>query len=196
MCRLHELKFHYTYSGGAEGANRRNSLFGYPENVSYIYKKLKHMEDINTKEIKKRVARLIIKKKNAWEETYKDREPTQFERDTYRMFAEEIENDIKALIPASEKLSICLTGCAEGELSHYDIEHSLQTVFKAGEGIQYDSEGGQFWVYVKSSLVQQVLRHIDYHFPGGIDLNVGVNSYADNPWFQNWTQAEKYLREN
>jgi len=112
------------------------------------------------------------------------------------MFAEEIENDIKALIPASEKLSICLTGCAEGELSHYDIEHSLQTVFKAGEGIQYDSEGGQFWVYVKSSLVQQVLRHIDYHFPGGINLNVGVNNYADNPWFQNWTQAEKYLREN
>jgi hypothetical protein len=24
---------------------------------------------------------------------------------------------------------------------------------------------------------------------------VGVNSYADNPWFQNWPQAEKYLKE-
>jgi hypothetical protein len=150
---------------------------------------------MTTQEIKKKVAQLIVKQKNAWEETYKDREPTQFERDTYRMFAEEIENDIKALIPASEKLSICLTGCAEEDISHYDIEHSLQTVFKAGEGIQYDSEGGQFWVYVKSSLVQQVLRHIDYHFPGGINLNVGVNSYAYNPWFQNWTQAEKYLKE-
>jgi hypothetical protein len=168
-------------------------MFGYLKDVSYIYKKLKHM---TTQEIKKKVAQLIVKQKNAWEETYKDREPTQFERDTYRMFAEEIENDIKALIPASERLTICLTGCAEGELYHSDIELSLREVFKAGEGIQYDSEGGQFWVYVKSSLVQQVLRHIDYHFPGGIDLNVGINSYADNPWFQNWTQAEKYLREN
>ncbi len=36
MCRLHELEFYYTYSGRAEGANRRNSLFGYLENVSYI----------------------------------------------------------------------------------------------------------------------------------------------------------------
>jgi hypothetical protein len=39
MCRFRELKFHYTYSGGAEGLKRRNSLFGYLENVSYIYKK-------------------------------------------------------------------------------------------------------------------------------------------------------------
>jgi len=193
MCRLHELKFHYTYSGGAEGANRRNNLFGYLENVSYIYKKLKHM---TTQEIKKKVAQLIVKQKNAWEETYKDREPTQFERDTYRMFAEEIENDIKALIPESELLTICLTGCAKGDLSHYEIEESLQTVFKKGEGIQYDSEGGQFWVYINPSLVQQVLRHIDYHFPDQIRLYVSVNKYADNPWFQNWTQAEKYLREN
>ena len=36
MCRLRELKFHYTYSGGTEGLKRRNNLFGYLENVSYI----------------------------------------------------------------------------------------------------------------------------------------------------------------
>jgi hypothetical protein len=53
---------------------------------------------MTTQEIKKKVAQLIVKQKNAWEETYKDREPTQFERDTYRMFAEEIENDIKAIV--------------------------------------------------------------------------------------------------
>ena len=192
MCRLRELKFHYTYSGGAEGLERRNNLFGYLENVSYIYKKLKHM---TTQEIKKKVAKLIIEKKNAWETTYKDREPTQFERDTYKMYAEEKDAEISRLIPSSEKLTICLTGCAKDELSHYDIERSLKTEFKAGEGIQYDSESGQFWVYVKSSLVQKVLRHIDYHFPGGINLNVSPNNYADNPWFQNWTQAEKYLKE-
>ena len=93
-------------------------------------------------------------------------------------------------------MTICISGCAKGELSHYDIEDSLQTQFKAGEGIQYDSEGGQFWVYIKPSLVQRVLRHIDYNFPGQIDLNVSPNSYASNPWFQNWGQAERYLAAN
>jgi len=147
-------------------------------------------------EIKKQVAQLIVDKKNAWGNTYKDREPTQFERDTYVMYAEEKDAKIKNMIPESELLAICLNGCAKGDLSHYEIEESLQTKFKAGEGIQYDSEGGQFWVYINPSLVQQVLRHIDYHFPDQIRLYVSVNKYADNPWFQNWTQAEKYLKEN
>jgi hypothetical protein len=97
------------------------------------------------------------------------------------------------LIPDNEKLSICLSGCAKGDLSHYDIEDSLREVFKSGEGVQYDSESGQFWMYVKSTLVQKVLRHIDYHFPGKINLKVEPNEYATNPWFQNWTQAERYL---
>jgi hypothetical protein len=145
-------------------------------------------------ELKKEVAKKIMLQKNAWTETYaKEGAPTDFERQTYKEYADIIDREIKEMIPESERLTICLTGCAKGELYHSDIELSLREVFKAGEGIQYDSEGGQFWVYVKSSLVQRVLRHIDYHFPGGIDLNVGVNSYADNPWFQNWTQAEKFL---
>jgi hypothetical protein len=145
-------------------------------------------------ELKKEVAKKIMLKKNAWTETYaKEGAPTDFERQTYKEYADIIDREIKEMIPESERLTIELTGCAKGDLSHYDIENSLREVFKAGEGIQYDSEGGQFWVYVKSSLVQKVLRHIDYHFPGQIDLNVGVNKYNDNPWFQNWGQAEKFL---
>ena len=153
------------------------------------------MEDY-TKEIKLRVAKLMVEEKRAWEITYKDREPTDFEKRTYEMYKNEKEEEIQRTIPHSQKLTICISGCAKGELSHYDIELSLQTQFKAGEGIQYDSEGGQFWVYVKPSLVQRVLRHIDYHFPGQIDLNVSPNSYASNPWFQNWSQAERYLAAN
>ena len=145
-------------------------------------------------ELKKEVAKKIMLKKNAWTETYaKEGAPTDFERQTYKEYADIIDREIKEMIPESEWLTIELTGCAKGDLSHYDIENSLRTQFNAGEGIQYDSEGGQFWVYVKSSLVQKVLRHIDYHFPGQIDLNVGVNKYNDNPWFQNWSQAEKFL---
>ncbi len=145
-------------------------------------------------ELKKEVAKKIMLKKNAWTETYaKEGAPTDFERQTYKEYADIIDREIKEMIPESERLTIELTGCAKGDLSHYDIENSLRTQFKAGEGIQYDSEGGQFWVYVKSSLVQKVLRHIDYHFPGQIDLNVGINKYGDNPWFQNWSQAEKFL---
>ena len=145
-------------------------------------------------ELKKEVAKKIMLKKNAWTETYaKEGAPTDFERQTYKEYADIIDREIKEMIPESERLTIELTGCAKGDLSHYDIENSLRTQFNAGEGIQYDSEGGQFWVYVKSSLVQKVLRHIDYHFPGQIDLNVGVNKYNDNPWFQNWSQAEKFL---
>lgn len=150
------------------------------------------MED-NFREIKLRVAKLMMDVKRAWETTYKDREPTDFEKSTYEMYKNEKEEEIQRTIPHSQKLTICISGCAKGELSHYDIELSLQTQFKAGEGIQYDSEGGQFWVYVKPSLVQRVLRHIDYHFPGQIDLNVSPNSYASNPWFQNWSQAERYI---
>ena len=153
------------------------------------------MEDY-TKEIKLKVAKLMVEEKRVWEITYKDREPTQFEKDTYEMYKNEKEEEIQRTIPHNQKLTICISGCAEGELSHYDIEDSLQTQFKAGEGIQYDSEGGQFWVYVKPSLVQKVLRHIDYHFPGQIDLNVSPNTYASNPWFQNWSQAERYLAAN
>ena len=150
------------------------------------------MED-NFREIKLRVAKLMVDVKRAWETTYQDREPTDFEKSTYEMYKNEKEEEIQRTIPHSQKLTICISGCAKGELSHYDIEDSLQTQFKAGEGIQYDSEGGQFWVYVKPSLVQRVLRHIDYHFPGQIDLNVSPNSYASNPWFQNWSQAERYI---
>lgn len=153
------------------------------------------MED-NFREIKLRVAKLMMDVKRAWETTYQDREPTDFEKSTYEMYKNEKEEEIQRTIPHSQKLTICISGCAKGELSHYDIELSLQTQFKAGEGIQYDSEGGQFWVYVKPSLVQRVLRHIDYHFPGQIDLNVSPNSYASNPWFQNWSQAERYLAAN
>ena len=144
-------------------------------------------------ELKKEVAKKIMLKKNAWTDTYKDREPTEFERRTFKEYAEIIDREIKNMIPESERLSICLTGCAEEGISHYDIEHSLLEVFKPGEGVQYDSESGQFWMYVKSSLVQKVLRHIDYHFPGGIKLDVSPNNYANNPWFQNWNQAEKFL---
>ena len=150
------------------------------------------MEDY-TREIKLKVAKLMMDEKRAWETTYKDREPTDFEKRTYEMYKNEKEDEIQRIIPHGQKLTICISGCAEGELSHYDIEDSLKTQFKAGEGIQYDSEGGQFWVYVKPSLVQKVLRHIDYHFPGQIDLNVSPNSYASNPWFQNWAQAERYI---
>ena len=153
------------------------------------------MED-HLREIKLRVASLMVDVKRAWEVTYQDREPTDFEKSTYEMYKNEKEEEIQRTIPHSQKLTICISGCAKGELSHYDIELSLQTQFKAGEGIQYDSEGGQFWVYVKPSLVQRVLRHIDYHFPGQIDLNVSPNSYASNPWFQNWSQAERYLAAN
>jgi len=150
------------------------------------------MEDI-FKEIKTKVASLMLEQKRLWESTYKDRVATELERQTYLGHANRIDEEIKKTIPESERLTIELTGCAKGDLSHYDIEDSLRTAFKAGEGIQYDSEGGQFWVYVKSSLVQPVLRHIDYHFPNQIRLHVSINKYADNPWFQNWTQARKYL---
>jgi hypothetical protein len=150
------------------------------------------MEDI-FREIKTKVASLMMDKKTSWESTYKDRVATELERNTYQEYADKIDKEIKKMIPESERLTIELTGCAKGDLSHYDIEDSLRTVFKAGEGIQYDSEGGQFWVYVKSSLVQPVLRHIDYHFPNQIRLYVSINKYADNPWFQNWGQARKYL---
>jgi len=150
------------------------------------------MEDI-FKEIKTKVASLMIEQKRLWESTYKDRVATELERQTYLEHANRIDEEIKKTIPESERLTIELTGCAKGDLSHYEIEESLQTKFKAGEGIQYDSEGGQFWVYINPSLVQPVLRHIDYHFPDQIRLYVSVNKYADNPWFQNWTQARKYL---
>jgi hypothetical protein len=147
--------------------------------------------------IKKQVAQLITGTEDKWRTIYgrEGVEPTPEERTEYSEYHDRIEEQIKSLIPSSEKLLICLTGCAEGELSHYDIEDSLQTVFKKGEGIQYDSEGGQFWVYVKPTLVQKVLRHIDFHFPGKLELNVGPNDYADNPWFQNWDQARRYLKE-
>jgi hypothetical protein len=150
------------------------------------------MEDI-FREIKTKVANLMMDKKVSWESTYKDRVATELERDTYQEYANVIDKEIKNNIPESERLTIELTGCAKGDLSHYEIEDSLRTVFKAGEGIQYDSEGGQFWVYINPSLVQPVLRHIDYHFPNQIRLHVSVNKYADNPWFQNWGQAEKYI---
>ena len=151
---------------------------------------------MNIKEIKKEVAELMATTAHNWKAVYgKEGEATQEERDEYATFREYADKRIQELIPEREKLSICLSGCAKGDLSHYDIEDSLQEFFKPGEGIQYDSESGQFWVYVNPKLVQKVLRHIEYHFPGGIDLNVSPNRYADNPWFQNWTQAERYLAQ-
>ena len=120
-------------------------------------------------------------------------EPTQEERDEFRAYREAADEAIKSLIPSSERLSIVLSGCAAEGVSHYDIEHSLKEFFKPGEGVQYDNESGQFWMYVKPTLVHQVLRWIDFHFPGQIDLVVEPNEYSINPWFQNWTQAERYL---
>jgi hypothetical protein len=151
---------------------------------------------MSTKEIKKEVAELMATTAHNWKAVYgKEGEATQEEKDEYANFREYADKRIDSLIPDSEKLSIVLSGCAKGDLSHYDIEDSLQEFFKPGEGVQYDSESGQFWMYVKPTLVHQVLRWIDFHFPGKIDLNVSPNRYADNPWFQNWTQAERYLAQ-
>ena len=146
-------------------------------------------------EIKKEVAELMASEAKHWKNTYgrEGIEPTQEEKDKHKAYRESTDEWIKELIPSSERLSICLSGCAKGDLSHYDIEDSLQEFFKPGEGVQYDSESGQFWMYVKPTLVHQVLRWIDFHFPGQIDLVVEPNKYSINPWFQNWTQAERYL---
>jgi len=145
-------------------------------------------------ERKTKVAQLMVEQANKWKEVNgKDTWATQEERDNYQEFRQKIDDEIDSLIPDSEKLSICLSGIAAEGVSHYDIEDSLQMFFKPGEGVQYDSESGQFWMYVKPSLVHQVLRWIDCHFPGKIDLNVSPNRYTNNPWFQNWTQAQRYL---
>jgi hypothetical protein len=149
---------------------------------------------MNTKEIKTRVAQLMVEQASNWNEVYGgETEATQEEKDSYQELRQKIDDKIDSLIPDSEKLSICLSGCAAEGVSHYDIEDSLTLHFKPGEGVQYDSESGQFWMYVKPRLVHQVLRWIDYHFPGKINLNVSPNRYTNNPWFQNWTQAERYL---
>jgi hypothetical protein len=151
---------------------------------------------MSTKEIKKEVAELMAATAQKWKKVYgKEEEATQEEREEYAEFREEMDKKIDSLIPNSEKLSIALSGCAKGDLSHYDIEDTLKMFFMPGDGVQYDSEGGQFWMYVKPTLVQPVLRAIDYHFPGKIKLTVDLNRYADNPWFQNWTQAERYLAQ-
>jgi len=146
-------------------------------------------------EIKKEVAIVMAATAKHWKNTYgrEGIEPTQEEKDEFKAYREIADEKIKSLIPSSERLSICLSGCAKGDLSHYDIEDTLKMFFMPGDGVQYDSESGQFWMYVKPSLVHQVLRAIDHNFPGQINLVVEPNEYAYNPWFQNWTQAERYL---
>lgn len=145
-------------------------------------------------EIKTRVAQLMVEQASNWNEVYGgETEATQEEKDSYQELRQKIDDKIDSLIPDNERLSIVLSGCAAEGVSHYDIEDSLQTFFKSGEGVQYDSEGGQFWMYVKPTLVHQVLRWIDFHFPGKIDLVVENNRWATNPWFQNWSQARRYL---
>ncbi len=148
-------------------------------------------------EIKKLVAQLMVDQSNRWSDVYGgEQDPTPDKIEHYNQFREGIERTICELVPKSEKLMICLSGVAAEGVSHYDIEDSLQTEFKSGEGVQYDSESGQFWMYVKPTLVQKVLRHIDYHFPCKIDLVVEPNNYCNNPWFQNWSQARRYLEAN
>jgi hypothetical protein len=150
---------------------------------------------MNIKEIKEQVAKLMVATAQNWKKVYgKEEEATQEEKDGYAVFREEMDKKIDSLIPEREKLSIVLSGYAK-DFSHYDIEDVLMMFFKPGEGVQYDSESGQFWMYVKPSLVHQVLRAIDHNFPRGIDLDISPNRYATNPWFQNWTQAERYLAQ-
>ena len=145
-------------------------------------------------ERKTRVAQLMVEQASNWNEVYGgETEATQEEKDSYQELRQKIDDKIDSLIPDNERLSIVLSGCAAEGVSHYDIEDSLQTFFKSGEGVQYDSESGQFWMYVKPRLVHQVLRWIDFHFPGKIDLVVENNRWATNPWFQNWSQARRYL---
>ena len=145
-------------------------------------------------EIKKLVAQLMVDQSNRWADVYGgEQDPTPDKIEHYNQFREATEKSINDLIPNSEKLTICLSGVAAEGVSHYDIEDSLQTFFKPGEGVQYDAESGQFWMYVKPTLVHQVLRWIDFHFPGKIDLVVEHNVWDTNPWFQNWSQAQRYL---
>jgi len=145
-------------------------------------------------ERKTKVAQLMDEEAKAWGEVFGGEiETIQEKKNNYHKLRIEIDEKIDSLIPDSERLSICLSGVAAEGVSHYDIEDSLQTVFKSGEGVQYDAESGHFWMYVKPTLVQKVLRHIDYHFPGKIDLVVEHNRWGGNPWFQNWAQARRYL---
>lgn len=148
-------------------------------------------------ERKTRVAQLMVEQASKWNEVYGNGiGATQEEKDNYQEIRQKIDDEIDSLIPDSEKLSIVLSGVAAEDVSHYDIEDSLILHFKPGEGVQYDSEGGQFWMYVKPKLVHQVIRWIDFHFPGKIDLVVEPNRWGTNPWFQNWSQARRYLETN
>ena len=67
------------------------------------------MEDY-TREIKLKVAKLMMDEKRAWEVTYKDREPTEFEKRTYEMYKNEKEDEIQRIIPHGQKLTICISG--------------------------------------------------------------------------------------
>ena len=94
-------------------------------------------------EIKKEVAELMAETAQHWKAVYgKEEAATQEEKVKYDDFQEYAYKKIDSLIPEDEKLSICLSGCAKGDLSHYDMEDTLKMFFKPGEGVQYDSEGG------------------------------------------------------
>ena len=95
-------------------------------------------------ERKFKVAEVMAAAAKHWKNTYgrEGIEPTQEEKDEHKIFREVTDEAIKSLIPSSERLSICLSGCAKGDLSHYDMEDTLKMFFKPGEGVQYDSESG------------------------------------------------------
>ena len=60
------------------------------------------MEDY-FREIKLRVASLMMDVKRSWENTYKDREPDDFEKKVHEVFANEKEEEIQRTIPHSQK---------------------------------------------------------------------------------------------
>jgi hypothetical protein len=110
-------------------------------------------------------------------------------RAKYRAFCQKVD-DAKEQLP--DLMNISFNGFHE-TTSHYDIDKALAKEFKSK--VRVDSEANQFHCYCNVKDRESITKFLTKNFPE-LDFKSDGDTNTKNPYFINWTAAERFCKEN
>ena len=112
-------------------------------------------------------------------------------REKYRKFGEMVD---KTAADIDDKFDMQISGFEKNDdISHYDIDKAVKKEF--GDKISTDSESGQFYAYCNAKHVADITSWLHSNYPT-LGLKFYENDTPSNPYFDNWTHAEHFCKEN
>ena len=109
----------------------------------------------------------------------------------YREFQEKLKFEVSQI---PEYIDTTIQGFEENnDISHYDIDKAVKKKF--GDKISTDSESGQFYAYCNETVLSDIIEWLGNNYPTLV-LEFYKSDNPRNPYFENWTAAEHFCKEN